>query len=67
MKAMSTTLLENVEGVYLNRHWGGESRGVCYQITLAQGDFIVLTQRQLDLVVAAYLVARFELPRTEST
>jgi hypothetical protein len=35
---MSTELLEDTEqGLFLTRYYGGERRGTCYQITVADG------------------------------
>lgn len=58
---MSTNILENVEGVYLNEFYGGKGRGTCHQITMQEsGTWVVLTARQMDLIVAAYLAHRFK-------
>lgn len=44
---MSTLLYED-KNYLLTRYWGGDEKGVCLQITLAEGEFIQLTKDDLD-------------------
>ena len=55
---MSTEILEDDKlGIYLTRFFGGEKRGVCYQITVHNGcisDYVQLTKAQMTAVLKAY-------------
>lgn len=46
---MSTELIteEDKTGFYLTRFYGGEEKGICYQITTEDGKYIQLTKFQM--------------------
>jgi len=46
---MSTTLVDR-KGVNVTQFWGGNRRGVCYQLN-AGGQFVQLTAAQLKVVL----------------
>ena len=59
---MSTELLDitNGNGVALTRFWGGDKRGVCYQITTTDGTYIQLTTPQLNAILKALADCGFD-------
>jgi hypothetical protein len=70
---LSTGLLES-NGLLLTRFYGGEARGVCYQITVEPdagitghyGDrtYIQLTARQVEELITALVKDRLGCPQT---
>lgn len=60
---MSTSLLET-DGACLTKFFGGEDRGVCYQIT---GDseegrqYVQLTDQEIAEVFAAYILSKAQI------
>ena len=60
---MSTELLEmtNDNGVALTQFWGGDKRGVCYQVTTTYGAYIQLTTPQLNAILNALADSGFDI------
>jgi hypothetical protein len=62
---MSTDLIEGTNGVYLTRFYGGEKRGVCYQLATKDdsGDYKYLqfTDSQMDDICLSYRASREEM------
>jgi hypothetical protein len=59
---VSTELLEiTKDGVALMRFWGGDKRGVCYQITAEDGTYLQLTTPQLNAILSALADSGFDI------
>jgi hypothetical protein len=52
---MSTTLLRMTpeNGVAVTRFYGGQHRGMCYQVTVENGQYIQLTILQFEAIIKA--------------